>query len=113
MIDPIWLSPLDLDTIVKSARKTGHLCIADNDWTRCGASAEIAAAVAEQLPNVRLTRTGFAPVTCPPTPPLESLFYPNGQTIAAAALDLVRGKPQNWMPAERPELRDLEFKGPF
>src|SRR6516225_9237751 len=41
VIDPIWLAPLDLDTIVESVRKTGRLCVVDNGWTTCGAGSEI------------------------------------------------------------------------
>ncbi len=37
VIDPIWLSPLDTETIVDSVRKTGRLCVVDNGWTTCGA----------------------------------------------------------------------------
>jgi len=58
-------------------------------------------------------RLGFAPVPCPTTPTLEEHFYPNARTIAAAVFDLVRGGPQGWMPAERPDLKSIEFKGPF
>jgi pyruvate/2-oxoglutarate/acetoin dehydrogenase E1 component len=116
VIDPIWLSPLDTDTIADSVRKTGRLCVVDNGWTTCGASAEIIARVQEKLQGqreIRVQRMGFAPVTCPPTPTLESLFYPNGRTIASAAYDLVKDGTHNWMPEERPDLKDIEFKGPF
>ena len=37
----------------------------------------------------------------------------NLPTIAAAAFDLVKGAPQGWLPAERAELKSIEFKGPF
>jgi pyruvate/2-oxoglutarate/acetoin dehydrogenase E1 component len=116
VIDPIWLSPLDIDTIVDSVRKTGKLCVVDNGWTTCGAGAEIASLVVERLQGsreVRIRRLGFAPVTCPPTPPLEDLFYPNGRTIASAAYDLVHGTAGDWLPEERSELQEVEFKGPF
>jgi len=116
VIDPIWLSPLDIETIVDSVRKTGKPCVVDNGWTTCGAGAEIASLVVERLQGsreVRIRRLGFAPVTCPPTPPLEDLFYPNGRTIASAAYDLVRGAASDWLPEERPELQEVEFKGPF
>ena len=65
--------------------RTGRLIVVDTAWTNCGASAEIVARVAERLSGVRdlrLQRLGFAPVTCPTTPPLEELFYPNPRTIA-------------------------------
>jgi pyruvate/2-oxoglutarate/acetoin dehydrogenase E1 component len=116
VIDPIWLSPLDIDTIVDSVRKTGRLCVIDNGWSTCGAGAEIASQVVERLQgscDVRVRRLGFAPVTCPPTPPLEELFYPNGKSIATAAYELVRGDADKWQPEERPELQEVEFKGPF
>ncbi len=116
VIDPIWLSPLDIDTIVASVKKTGRLLVVDTAWLCCGAAAEIVAQAAERLQgvrDVRLRRMGFAPTTCPTTPALEELFYPNARTIAAAARDLVEGEPTGWLPAERSDLQSLEFKGPF
>lgn len=116
VIDPIWLSPLDIDTIAESVERTGRLLVVDTAWTNCGAAAEIVAQVAERLQGVRdlrLRRMGFAPTTCPTTPALEDLFYPNARTVAAAARDLVEDTPCGWLPEERPELRNIEFKGPF
>ena len=108
VIDPIWLSPLDIDTIVESVRKTGRLCVVDNGWTTCGAGAEIVACgrrTRARMQPIQVQRLGFAPVTCPPTPTLEDLYYPNGRTIAAAVYDLVTGDKNNWLPEERAELQ--------
>jgi pyruvate/2-oxoglutarate/acetoin dehydrogenase E1 component len=116
VIDPIWLSPLDIDTIVDSVRKTGRLCVVDNGWVTCGASAEIISQVLERLQGVRtvlVRRLGFAPVTCPPTPSLENLYYPNGRTIASAVYDLIRGSENSWVPPESVTLQEIQFKGPF
>jgi len=116
VIDPIWLSPLDSQTIIESVRKTGRLIVVDSGWTSCGASAEIVALVAEALQGERAVqsrRMGFAPVTCPTTPTLEAHFYPNARTIATAAHSLVRPKSKEWTPAERADLQCIEFKGPF
>ncbi len=116
VIDPIWLSPLDIDTIADSVERTGRLIVVDTAWTNCGAAAEIVAQVAERLHGVRdlkLKRMGFAPTTCPTTPSLEDLFYPNGRTIASAARDLVEDSTLGWMPEERADLQSIEFKGPF
>jgi pyruvate/2-oxoglutarate/acetoin dehydrogenase E1 component len=114
VIDPIWLSPLDTDTMAASVEKTGRLLVVDNGWVACGAGAEIVAQVAERFMGVRdlrVGRLGFAPVPCPTTPALEKLYYPNARTIAAAARDLVEGSRTGWLPQEKPA--QVEFKGPF
>ncbi|HSD10069.1 MAG TPA: transketolase C-terminal domain-containing protein, partial [Candidatus Binatia bacterium] len=101
VIDPIWLNPLDLDTIVESVRRTGRLLVVDNGWVACGAGSEIVASVVERLQgerDVRVGRMGFAPVPCPPTPPLEDLFYPNARTIAMKAHEMVCGSVSPWSP---------------
>lgn len=116
VIDPVSLSPLDTDAFVASVKKTGRLLVVDSGWMMCGASAEILTQVAERLqgqPHVRWQRMGFAPVTCPTTRNLESLFYPNAQTVASAAFTMVHDNRKSWAPvfAEAPEI--LEFRGPF
>lgn len=116
VIDPIWLSPLDMDTICESVERTGRMIVVDTAWTNCGAAAEITAQVAERLQGIRdlrLKRMGFAPTTCPTAPNLEDLFYPNARTVAAAARDLVEDAKTGWLPAERADLKSIEFKGPF
>lgn len=116
VIDPIWLAPLDLETIEASVRRTKRLIVVDNGWMTCGAGAEIIASLTERLYNVhgwKAKRMGFAPVPCPTTPSLEEHFYPNARKIASAALDMVRGAPQKWLPSERADLKSIAFKGPF
>jgi pyruvate/2-oxoglutarate/acetoin dehydrogenase E1 component len=116
VIDPIWLSPLDIDTIAQSVEKTGRLLVVENGWVCCGAAAEIVTQVTERLQGhrpFRMRRMGFAPVTCPTAPNLEKLYYPDSRTIAAAARDLVEDTKTGWMPRERPELHSFVFKGPF
>ena len=117
VIDPITLSPLDSDTILKSVARTGKLLVVDNGWTMCGASAEILARVAESRSTrgAIVQRMGFAPTTCPTTPTLEQLFYPNPATIAAAAYSMVKPDAPDWMPsAEQAKLAyQAQFRGPF
>ncbi len=116
VVDPVSLSPLDIDTVIASVKKTGRLLVVDSGWTMCGAGAEILAQVAERLqgqPHFRWQRMGFVPVTCPTTRNLESLFYPSAQTVATAAFALVHDNKKSWAPEfeEAPEV--VEFKGPF
>jgi pyruvate/2-oxoglutarate/acetoin dehydrogenase E1 component len=115
VIDPIWLNPLDIDTIEASVRRTKRLIVVDNAWTMCGAGSEIIASLHERLSDISWTskRLGFAPTPCPTTPTLEDYFYPTAQGIASAANDMVHGSPQNWIPEPKPELKSVVFKGPF
>ena len=115
VIDPVWLSPLDTDPIVASVRRTGKLLVVDNGWLNCGASAEIAARVAEQAAcPIETARMGFAPTTCPPSPTLEHEFYPNPATIAARIHQMVRPGTA-WQPdRQRAQLTyQMQFRGPF
>ena len=47
VVDPRTLEPLDIDTIVSSVKKTGHVVIVDEDTKRCGVTAEITAQIME------------------------------------------------------------------
>ena len=116
VIDPIWLDPLDVETIAGSVRKTGKLCVVDNAWLACGAASEIISQVLERVQNdceLLVHRIGFAPVICPPSPFLESSFYPNARTIASEVFDFVEGKRNGWLPEENKDLNEIGFKGPF
>lgn len=116
VIDPVTLSPLDIDTIVDSVTKTGHLLVADTAWTMCGATAEIVAQVTERLQGrreVRVARLGHAPVTCPTTKNLEDLYYPDASTIARTAHQLVQPRAAPWSPKKAAAPEIVNFKGPF
>lgn len=115
LIDPVTLTPIDIDTILASVRKTRRLLVVDNGWVCAGAAAEIAAQVAESMVDstgVNIKRMGFTPTPCPTTKPLENLFYPNAQSIAAKAYEMVTGK-ADWMPAVAEAKEIAEFRGPF
>jgi acetoin:2,6-dichlorophenolindophenol oxidoreductase subunit beta len=118
VIDPVWLVPLDIDTIVASVKRTGRLLVVDNAWTNCGASAEIVAQVVERAQNgkpIQIRRMGYAPTTCPTTPVLEQAFYPDPGKIAQVMHSMVRPDANGWSPD--PELAKLayqvKFRGPF
>ena len=116
VIDPVTLSPLDIDTIEQSVRKTGRLLVVDSAWTNCGASAEIVAQVTERIQGsreIRVARLGFVSVTCPTTPGLEDLFYPDGPKIATSAHTLVRDTMEPWVPVVEKAPEVVQFKGPF
>jgi len=117
VIDPISLVPLDIDTIVRSVRRTRRLLVVDNAWTCCGVSAEIIASVMETENGkpIHVRRMGYAPTTCPTTPILEREFYPDPVKIAQTASSMVRPDAPAWRPdPEHAKLSyQLKFRGPF
>jgi 2-oxoisovalerate dehydrogenase E1 component len=88
VIDPRTLAPLDIATILESIAKTHRLLIVDEDFSPCGAGAEIAAQVMEQgfyELDAPVRRVNGAFVPAPYSPPLEAAVVPNPQSIAKAA----------------------------
>lgn len=84
VIDPRTLVPLDLEAIVESVRKTGHLLVVHESPTRCGFGAEIVRRVVEEAfdhldapPRVH----GGADLPIPFSPPLEEVCLPQVETI--------------------------------
>jgi len=74
-------------TILGSVSKTHRLLIVDEDFSPCGAGAEIAARVMEEGfyeldAPVRRLNGPFAPA--PYSPPLEAAAVPNAQAIVRA-----------------------------
>ena len=92
VIDPRTLAPLDMPTILASVAKTHRLMIVDEDFSPCGAGAEIAAQVMEQAfyeldAPVRRVNGPFSPA--PYSPPLEAAAVPNAKDIVRAAQALL------------------------
>lgn len=113
VIDPISLSPLDIDTIESSVLKTGRLIIVDNAWMKCGAGSEIISQLIEKGVNMAVQRMGFAFVPCPTTPTLEEQFYPNARKIASKAYEMLYPNRKPWIPTTEQYIEEIEFKGPF
>ncbi len=92
IIDPRTLSPLDEDMILSSVEKTHRLVIVDEDNPRCSAAADIAALVADK--GFDLLDAPIKMVTAPHTPvpfspPLEQLYVPSPEKIAATVREIV------------------------
>lgn len=92
VIDLRTLSPLDIDTVVASVRKTNRVVVAHEAVRFGGFGAEVAAQIQEQAFDYLDAPVGriaapFSPV--PFTPALENIYLPNDTTIAAAIRDAV------------------------
>ena len=116
IIDPIWLSPLDIDSIVASVEKTERLLVVDNAWLSCGASSEICLQVIERLQllkKIQVERLGYADTPCPTTKSLEIMFYPNPSIIASKAYSMIHPNKKSWSPSVKESEEVANFKGPF
>lgn len=115
VIDPISLSPLDMETISESVMKTGNLIVVDNAWLPCGAGAEIISRLIEsgKHKEMNVRRMGFAFIPCPTSPPLEREFYPDAGKIARVAIEMLQPNRKTWEPKTKLHIEEVEFKGPF
>lgn len=115
VVDVRSASPLDMETILRSVRRTRRCIVADYDWTFAGLSAEIAAEVSRRAFGGLLApveRIGFAPVPCPTTRPLENLFYPSAVDIIRITERLLSRTPAS-LEGETFYSYEQRFKGPF
>src|SRR5690348_12660192 len=95
VVDPRTLVPLDRDTLVASARKTGRVIVIDEGHQSYGASAELAAVVAEGAfwhLDAPVRRLGAMDVPIPFSPPLEDETVPTPARVVETALDLLGKK---------------------
>jgi len=93
VIDPRTLWPLDMSTIFASVRKTGRVVLAEESPKQGGVGAELAAQIAEAIPDCLLapiSRVAAPNTPAPFAPALEKLYVPQPERIAEAARRLVR-----------------------
>jgi pyruvate dehydrogenase E1 component beta subunit len=91
VIDPRTTFPLDKQTLIESAKKTGRAVVIDEGYERYGVTAEIASVIAEGAfydLDAPVKRLGAMDVPIPFTPVLEDLTVPTAESLAAAAREL-------------------------
>jgi pyruvate dehydrogenase E1 component beta subunit len=92
VVDPRTLAPLDRDTLVASAAKTGRAIVVDEGHESYGASAEIAAVIAHgafwEL-EAPVTRVAAMDVPIPFSPVLEDLTVPTPERLVETAKTLI------------------------
>ncbi len=89
VIDPRTLEPLDIETIVRSVRKTGRLVVVDEDTERCGIGAEIGMQVVERAFDALkapVQRVANPNLPIPYSRPLERAVLPSAEKIEQAVL---------------------------
>jgi len=91
VVDPRTLSPLDRDTIVESVKKTSRAIVVDEGHQSYGATAEIAAVIADSAfyhLDAPVKRLGAMDVPVPFSPPLEDVTVPTETTVFELARTL-------------------------
>jgi 2-oxoisovalerate dehydrogenase E1 component beta subunit len=87
VIDPRTLSPLDVDTIVASVRKTSRAVVLHDAAKRLGYGAEIAAVIQEECfwhLDQPVARVAARNTPTPTSPPLEDAVLPQTPQVVEA-----------------------------
>jgi pyruvate/2-oxoglutarate/acetoin dehydrogenase E1 component len=88
VVDPRTLRPLDLETLVKSVRKTGRAVVVHEGWARCGVGGDIAnllyGAAFDHL-DAPIQVVSAVEVPMPYNQALEQAAIPSPEKVAAAA----------------------------
>jgi len=89
VIDLRTIKPLDKETIVGSAKKTGKVLVIDEDYLSFGLTGEIAAILTEEGANAKYRRIAVPDVPIPYSRPLEQYVIPSTDRIVNAIKELV------------------------
>jgi acetoin:2,6-dichlorophenolindophenol oxidoreductase subunit beta len=92
VVDPRTLVPLDRQTLVESAKKTGRAIVIDEGHESFGASAELAAVIAEGAfyhLDAPVTRAAAMDVPIPFSPVLEDQTVPTAESVFRLAKSLL------------------------
>jgi pyruvate dehydrogenase E1 component beta subunit len=91
VIDPRTTVPLDTETLIRSAVKTGRVIVVDEGHRAYGVTAEIASSIAEAAfyhLDAPVRRLGALDVPVPFSPVLEDVTVPTAEQVVAAAREL-------------------------
>jgi acetoin:2,6-dichlorophenolindophenol oxidoreductase subunit beta len=93
VVDPRTLSPLDVDALVASVRKTGRVVVTDESHDQAGAAAGIAAILADvafDALRAPIKRVSTSHVPVPYARSLEEAITPTPERIVASVRSLLR-----------------------
>ena len=91
IVDPRTIAPLDGDTLVRSAEKTGRAIVVDEGHRSYGVTAEIASVIADRAfysLDAPVKRLGALDVPVPFSPTLEDVTVPTPDLVAQTAREL-------------------------
>ncbi|MHB8619492.1 MAG: transketolase C-terminal domain-containing protein, partial [Chloroflexota bacterium] len=89
------LRPLDVDTLARSVRKTGHAVVVEEGWGSYGVTAETAASIYEaafDYLDAPLVRISGVEVPMPYAKRMEEACIPTAEQIVAGAKRAISGR---------------------
>ncbi len=89
-IDPRTLKPLDLDTLVASAKKTRRVLVVEHGHYTGGYGSHIIAEIAQAVPGARVKKIAFPDVPGPGSAEMMTWLRPDAPKIVDASIQLVR-----------------------
>ena len=89
-IDPRSLKPLDVDTLVASAKKTGRLLVVEHSHYTNGFGSHVIAEVVQAAPGVKAKKIAFPDVPGPGAQGMMSWLRPDAPKILDAARQLMK-----------------------
>jgi 2-oxoisovalerate dehydrogenase E1 component len=97
IVDLRSIVPLDVETVVASVAKTGHLLVVDEGFSMCGMGAELAAVMMEhafEKLDAPMGRSHTDPVGHPFSPAHENAVVVSVDKIVRAAQAVMAGRPE-------------------
>lgn len=125
VVDLRTISPLDMPTIIRSIKKTGHLLVVDSGWTTGGIAGEIITKIVEKnmgMLHKAPARIALPDMPAPSSPGLTKFYYPNVETIMRTVCAMLgkNSSPITKILAEDPsvsntphDVPNASFMGPF
>jgi pyruvate/2-oxoglutarate/acetoin dehydrogenase E1 component len=91
VVDPRTTVPLDIVTLIESAKKTSRVIVIDEGYEQYGVTAEIASVIADgafYYLDAPVKRIGAMNVPVPFSPPLEDMTVPTATSVVEVAKNL-------------------------
>ncbi len=89
-IDPRSLKPLDVETLARSARKTGRMLVVDHGHYSNGFGSHVIAEVVQEVPGTITRKIAFPDVPGPGSAEMMNWLRPDAPKIVDAAKQLMR-----------------------
>ncbi|MGE3507650.1 MAG: alpha-ketoacid dehydrogenase subunit beta [Vicinamibacterales bacterium] len=89
-IDPRTLKPLDVETLIASAKKTRRVLVVEHGHYTAGFGAHVVSEIAQFVPGVKIRRIAFPDVPGPGSAEMMTWLRPDAPKIVDASVQLMK-----------------------